>query len=155
MEIMVYLAILIMVSTAAVGLLISLDGVLDHYRIETALYRSSTNVLEQIMVELREANEFDAGSSVVNNSATGKLVLRTEGVATQFERVGGALELTINGDNKGNLLSEAVTVTDFTVYQYSTGTGTMVRVKLRLRATIDGVVKEMTFYSGAVIRGDL
>jgi type II secretory pathway pseudopilin PulG len=154
-EILVYLAILIVVSTASVGLLISLDGILNRYQIETALYRSSTNILEQIVVELREANEFDAASSVINDPATGKLVLRTGGVTTQFERVGDELQLTVDGDNKGNLHADNVAVTGFAVYQYSTGVGTLIRVKLELEATVDGVVKSMTFYDGAVIRGDL
>lgn len=52
-EVMVYLFILIIVSTASVGLLLSLDDFIYQYKVETALYRSGTNVLEPIVVALR------------------------------------------------------------------------------------------------------
>lgn len=154
-EVLVYLAILVTVSTSSVLLLISLDDLLSRYQIETALYRSGTNALEQIMAELREASSYDALASVEDVAATGKLVLQNGGVTTEFAIAAGALELTVDGDNKGNLLNDTVTVTGFTVHKYDTSVGTLVRVKLDLQASVDGAVKDFTFYDGAVIRGDL
>lgn len=154
-EVMVYLFILIIVSTASVGLLLSLDDFIYQYKIETALYRSSTNVLEPIMVALREGDTLNVGSSVFNDPLTGKLVVQNGGVTTEFALVSGALELTVDGDNKGNLLSDGVTASGFTVYSYSTGSGTFVRVRLDLDATVNGISKSISLYDGAVIRGDL
>lgn len=154
-EVMVYLFILIIVSTASVGLLLSLDDFIYQYKVETALYRSGTNVLEPIVVALREGDTLNSGGSVFHDPLTGKLVVQNGGVTTEFAIVGDALELTVDGENKGNLLSEGVTAEGFTVYSYATATGTYVRVKLDLEAVVNGVAKSISLYDGAVIRGDL
>lgn len=154
-EVMVYLFILLVVSTASIGLLLSLDDFIQQYQVETALYRSGTNVLEPIMVAIREGDDYDSVNSIVNDPLTGKLVVHNGGVATEFAIVAGAIELTVDGDNKGNLLSDGVVAQGFTVYSYTTGVGTYVRVKLDLEATVGGVVKSITLYDGAVIRGEL
>ena len=150
-----YLAILIIVSTAAVSLIISLDDVIDRYRVDTALYRSGTNVMEQVVVELRRGDEFDAVNSVLNNAATGTLAIMNGATTTVISRVGDELILTVNGEVYGNLLQESVTVTGFTVYKYDTASGTLVRVKLDLSVTIESVTKTITLYGAAIIRGDI
>lgn len=97
----------------------------------------------------------NSGGSVFHDPLTGKLVVQNGGVTTEFAIVGDALELTVDGENKGNLLSEGVTAEGFTVYSYATATGTYVRVKLDLEAVVNGVAKSISLYDGAVIRGDL
>ena len=154
-EVIIYLGILSVISAGGVTLILSLDGVLAQFKVETALYRSSTNVLEQVVVALREGEDFDAANSVLNTPATGKLTILNGGVTTAFEKSGSDLNLTIDGLNKGDLLSQGVSVTGFTVYKYNTTVGTFVRVKLNLSATVEGVTKTITLYDGAVIRGDL
>lgn len=154
-EVMIYLAILTVVSAGGVGLILSLDGVLAQFKVETALYRSSTNIFEQLIVAVREGEDFDAANSVLNTPATGKLTILNGGTITTFEKSGSDLNLTIDSINKGDLLSEGVSVTSFTVYKYDTTVGTFVRVKLGLSATVEGITKTLTLYDGAVIRGDL
>lgn len=154
-EVLVYVGILVTVSAGAVTLILSLDDLVGQFRLETALYRSATNVMEQLVVAVREADQFDAGNSVLTDPLNGKLTVLNGGVATGFERIGSDLILTVDGMNKGDLLSDGVSVTDFTVYRYTTTVGTFVRVKLTLQAVVDGVTKTVTFYDGAVIRGDL
>lgn len=155
LEVLVYLSILIVVSTVAVSLLISLDTIIDRYRIDTALYRSGTNVMEQVVVELRRGDQFDVANSVLNNSATGTLAIINGATSTVISKVGNDVTLTINGEEYGNLLQEPVTVTGFTVYKYDTASGILVRVKLDLSATIGSVTKNITLYNAAVIRGDI
>jgi type II secretory pathway pseudopilin PulG len=155
LEVLVYLAILIIVSTVAVSLLVSLDDVIDRYRVDTALYRSGTNVMEQVVVELRRGDEFNVASSVLNTSATGTIAIDNGATTTIISRVGDEMRLTINGEEYGNLLQDPVIVTGFTVYKYDTTSGTFVRVKLELSATIESVTKTIDLYGGAVIRGDI
>lgn len=154
-EVLVYLSILLIVSVGGILLILSLDDVIQEYKIETALYRSATNVLEQVAVEIREGESLDLGNSVIAIAGAGKLTIENGGVDTTFEQVGNELLLSVDGVQQGNLLSEPVTVSDFTVYSYQNAVGTMVRVKLRLSATIGSTTKTMTFYDGAVIRGDI
>ncbi len=155
LEVLVYLSILIVVSTVAVSLLISLDDIIDRYKVDTALYRSGTNVMEQVVVELRRGDEFNVASSVLNDSATGTVAINNGATTTVMSRVGDELILTVNGVEYGNLLQDSVAVTGFTVYKSDTASGTFVRVKLELTATVEAVTKTIDLYGGAVIRGDI
>jgi type II secretory pathway pseudopilin PulG len=155
LEVLVYLSILIVVSTVAVSLLVSLDDIIDRYKVDTALYRSGTNVMEQVVVELRRGDEFNVASSVLADSATGTIAINNGATTTIISRVGDELRLTINGVEYGNLLQDSVAVTGFTVYKSDTASGTFVRVKLELTATAESVSKSIDLYGGAVIRGDI
>lgn len=154
-EVLIYLAILVLVATGAVTFLLSLDELIDQYTIETALYRSGTSVLERVLVEVRQANELDTVNTVINDPDTGVLSLNNDGVNTRFIKSGDELQIMREGVNEGNLMSEEVTVNGFTVYQYDLGDGTLVRVRLTMSATVDGVTKDLTLYGGGIIRGDL
>lgn len=153
-EIIIYLGILSVLSIGSITFLISLSGFVKEYRVETALYRSTSNVLEQVEATLRQADTFDA-TSVTNDATNGKLVLKNGAVTTSYIRNGTALELWVGGVNKGNLLNNGVTVTNFTVYKYVTVSGTFVRVRLDLQGTVSGITKSVTLYDSSVIRGDI
>ncbi len=152
-ELLVYVGILVVVSTASVGFLISLDDVIEQYQLETTLYRSSSNALEQIQVALRRADTFETVGSVLNDGATGALTVAIDGDTTQFVRTGTTLELFIEGESYGSVVDEGVVVDSFTVYRYPTAVGDMMRVELVLSAATDGASKSVTLYTGAVIRG--
>jgi prepilin-type N-terminal cleavage/methylation domain-containing protein len=154
-EVLVYLAIFVMVTTAATYLLITLNDVVDRYRVNTILYRSGSSALEHMVVELRQANQFNAAGSVVNTSATGTLSVINNSTTTTFTKSGDELLFSINSVNYGNIVDDAVEVDGFTVYQYSTTVGTLIRLKLELTATVGSSTKSTTLYGGAVIRGDL
>ena len=153
-EIIIYLGILSVLSIGSITFLISLSGFVKEYRVETALYRSTSNVLEQVEATLRQADTFDA-TSVTNDATNGKLVLKNGAVTTSYIRNGTALELWVGGVNKGNLLNNGVTVTNFTVYKYVTVSGAFVRVRLDLQGTVSGITKSVTLYDSSVIRGDI
>jgi prepilin-type N-terminal cleavage/methylation domain-containing protein len=154
-EVLVYLAIFVMVTTAATYLLITLNDVVDRYRVNTVLYRSGSSALEHMVVELRQANQFNTAGSVVNTAATGTLAVINNSTSTTFTKSSDELLLSINSVDYGNIVDDAVEVDGFTVYQYNTTVGTLVRLKLELTATVGSSTKSMTFYGGSVIRGDL
>ncbi len=152
-EMLVYVAILLIVSTASVLLLISLDDLVDQYQLDTALYRSSSNVLERVMVGIRQADQFDALDSVLDDSALGALSVIAGVDETRFVKNGTALELIINDVNQGNLVNDLVSVTGFTVRRYDTALGQFIRIELDLSATVDGTTRDRRFNVGGVIRG--
>lgn len=53
------------------------------------------------------------------------------------------------------MTSPDVSVEHFTVFRHPTAEGDMIRVRMHLVATVEDLTKSMTFYGGAVIRGDL
>lgn len=155
-EMLIYIALLVIVSTGSVSFLISLDELVNQYQVETALYRSGTNVLEQTMVALRQADVFDALNSIEDDPANGRLTLTNSASTTELIINGsGGIDLLLDGVNYGDLTGDSVSVNSFTVYRYDTAVGQMVRVRVDLTATIDGYSKNMVFYGGAVVRGAL
>ncbi len=154
-EVLVYLAIFVVVTTAATYLLLTLNDVVDRYRVNTALYRSGTGVMEQVVVALRQADQFNLGASVIESPTNGALTVLSDGTSTTFTKSGDELLLTINSVPYGSILDGPVIVDGFTVYQYNTAIGTLLRVKLDLTATVGSSSKSTTLYGGAVIRGDL
>jgi type II secretory pathway pseudopilin PulG len=152
-EMLVYIAIFLLVAVGSVSYLFSLDDLIAQYRVETDLYRSGTNVLEQVTLSLRQADSFNLAS--VEDNENGILSVTGGATTTVFTRSGDDLNLTINGINYGNMVEDSVNVTNFTVYRYDTTVGHFVRVKLSLTATVGGITKNITLYDGAVIRGAL
>lgn len=148
-EVLVYLAIFLMVSTASVTLMLSLNDFIDQYRLETMLYRSGTSVMEQIMLALRQADSVSA-------SGVGVLTVANTSVVTGVSLTAGVLELTLDGISYSSLTNDNVVVSGFTSYHYDLSPGEMVRVKLDLTATLeDSTTKSITLYGGSVIRGSI
>jgi len=152
-EMLVYLGIFMLVSTASVTFLLSLDEFIDQYQVETALYRSGTNIMEQVIVELRQADQFDAVNSVIDTPSTGVLAIQNGTTTSRFTKSGNNISLTKSGVNYGNVNTTGVTVAGFTVYRYTTSAGTLVRVHLQLSSSVDSTTKTVDLYGGAIIRG--
>jgi len=153
-EMLVYIAIFMVISVSSVSLLLSIDDFIDQYRLETMLYRSSTNTMEQVMLAIRQANQIDLINTIQDDPLNGRLVVLNEATTTSITFNGGELILEINSVDYGDVTLGGVVVDDFTVYHYDLAVGNLVRVRLSLTATLnDGSTKSMTFYGGGIIRG--
>lgn len=154
-EMLVYLGIFLVVSTAAVGFLLSLDDFIDQYRLETRLYRSGTNIMEQILLAARQAEGVDLVGTIEDSPSNGRLTLESAATTTAFVFAANDISLAINGVEYGPMTSDAVTVDAFTVYVYDSGESEFVRVQLELSTAVDGVTKELILNGGTVIRGSI
>lgn len=155
-EMLVYLAIFLVTATASVTFMFSLDNFIDQYRLETMLYRSGTSIMEHVQLAIRQADQVDTFNTVEDNPSAGKLTVANVSTTTSFTLNGGALEMSINGTEYGDLTSNDVTVDSFTVYHYPQAVGEFVRVRLHLTGTLDGSVsKSVILYGGAVVRGSI
>lgn len=152
-EMLVYLAIFVVMATASIAFLISLHKLVGQYEVETALYRSGSNVMEQIILAARQADEVDMVGTVEDDPDNGVLVVENGASTTAFTLNSGALELTMDGVNLGDMTVDAVTVDSFTVYHYAQAESEFVRIRLVLTATVRGTTKSATFYGGSIIRG--
>lgn len=151
-EFVVYFSLLTVLMVSTVGFLLSLDDLLVEYRLETELYRSGSSIMEQVVLALRQADEYVVGDSVPYPSTSGVLAVQSAST-TQFARVGDELQLTIDSVNYGDITSDTVLVDEFIVYRYSTVAGDFVRVELNLRAVLGNNSRSETFYAGSVLRG--
>jgi len=155
-EVLVYIAIFMMVSTASVTLILSLDDFIDQYRLETMLYRSGSNVLEPILLAIRQADDVDLLNTVLLTPATGRLTVENVASTTSFTLNAGELGMVVDGTDYGSLTADDVVVDSFTVYHYPLANSEFVRVKLVLTATLNpSVTKTVTLYGGSVIRGSI
>lgn len=155
-EMLVYLAIFMIVSVASVGFMLSLNNFIDQYRVETTLYRSGTNIMEQLLLAIRQAEAVDLVNTVVEDPTAGVLTLENTATTTIFTFDGSVLAMSINGVDLGDVTTSNVTVESFTVYHYPLSIGEFVRVRLVLTGTIEGAYsKQITLYGGAKVRGAL
>jgi len=154
-EMLVYIAIFVTVTTASVTFLLSLNAFIDQYRLETMLYRSGTSVMEQVLLAIRQADRVELAGTVEDSPSAGKLTVENDTTTTVFTLAGNELQLTVDGMDYGNLLMEGVVANKFTVYYYPLSQGgEYVRVRLDLTGSIDvPASKSLTLYGGAVVRG--
>ena len=153
-EVLIYIAVFMLVSTAAIGFLVSLDDLIDEYRVETALYRSSTKTLEQVQLSLRQADTLDLLNAATSTS-DGVLAVTGSSSDTQIAKVGDELQLSIDGVLVGDLLQDEVVATDFTVFHYPMSIGEVVRVRMGLTATVGSTTKSIQLYTGSVLRDSI
>lgn len=155
-EVLVYLSIFVILVVASVTFLFSLRDFVSQYRLETALYRSSSDALEQIVLAVRQADSVDMLNTIEDTPNAGKLTVQNAATTTVFMLDNGELLLEINSVPYGGLTRDEVVADAFTVYYYPLSDGRQfVRVRIDLTATVDGLSKSETFYTGAVVRGAL
>ena len=151
-EILVYMAIFILVSTSAIGLLFSLDDLFTQYKLKQALLESGTNIMERLLIEVRESDSVSLADSVLTSS-DGTLTLDKATETIKFIKNGNNLELNRDGVFEGNLNSSNIEILGATFYQYEQNGVELVRVKLDLRSTIEDQSEEWSVSGGAIIRG--
>lgn len=152
-EALVYIAILSVLSAGSVTLLFSLEEFYYQYQLKQALLESGTLTMERVLTELRQADSIDLTTSELATSTAGVLALVRGATTTTFSIENGSLSLTQNGRSHGDLTSDAVAATGFTVFRYPMGTGELVRVRLTLAGAVGEYQEHATFYTAAIIRG--
>lgn len=147
-EMIVYIAILMLVALGVVAALLSLDDLLAKYRAEQLVFRSSTTVIERVLHDIRKADTVTAADS--NNPGT--LTLSDDGDSASYSLSSGAVRLAQNGSDVGALTENGVTVSELRFYDYASTTE-FVRMQMTLSATVGESTVTRTFNAGATLRG--
>jgi type II secretory pathway pseudopilin PulG len=151
-EVLVYIAVTVFISTAGVLTYLSLNTVLLRQETERSVNHAALVALEKISRDIRGATTVDTAQSSLGTSPS-TLVLDAGTSTTGFAVSGGVLVYTRNGVEVGPLTGTDVTIEDFTVNRY-TGTSTeLVRVSLTLSAENKAASTTRTYYTSAVLRG--
>lgn len=151
-EMLVYLAVTVFVSTAGVLTYLSLNTVFLRYETERSVNHSAQVALERISHELRGANTVNTSLSTLGTSSS-TLALTQGATSTQFSLNGDSLMYTQNGVQRGALTSEDVSVVGFVAHHYVGTTTELVRVSLTLHAANNAASTTRTYYTSAVLRG--
>lgn len=152
-EILVYISIFILVSTSAIGLLFSLSDLFTQYKLKQSLLDSGANMMERVLVEIREADNVVLAQSEIATSTIGTLTLDKGLETIKFTKVGNNLEFIKNNLFEGNLNSTNVEILGATFYYYEQNGIEFIRLKLDLRSTMGSQIEEWSLSGGAIIRG--
>lgn len=151
-EILVYIAIFILITTSAIGLLFSLSDLFTQYKLKQSLLESGTNIMERLFVEIREADSIVLTESEIASSTAGALALDKGTETIKFIKVGNNLESSKDNVFLGNLNNSNVSILGATFYYYEHNGVELIRVKLDLRSTLGLQTEEWSVNGGAIIR---
>ena len=151
-EMMVYLAIMLLLAGALITTFFSLGTVLERNATERALTRGAQVSFERISRIIRSADTVNLGLSTLGTSM-GTLALNESATTTRFYISGGNLVIEVNGVEHGPLTCDSITVQNVVFNRYVGSTTEMVRVALTLSAVGRSSSSTQTFYSSAILRG--
>lgn len=150
-EMMVYLALLIVISISAVVALISFSDALQSYRTNQLLVRNGIAVLERFQTDVRSAQDVDVVNSTLGVSP-GALRVLTGATTTDFTVNGSVITVATNGVPQ-ELTRNTVTVDALEFNVYENVVTEMVRMQVTLTATVGATTRTQTFTTAVVLRG--
>lgn len=150
-EILVYIALLIVLLNVAITTLLSLDTVLARNQAERALNNSATITFEKIVRDIRVASSVDSGLSTLGTSP-GALVLNQGATTTSFYIATGTVAVSVNGVEKGPLTTNSITIDSLIFTSYSGTNSDLVRIQMTLSVNTQAASSTRTYYTSAVLR---
>lgn len=151
-EMLVYMAVLILAISASVNIFLSLNTVLVRNATERALTHSASVTLERIIRDLRSADIVDLTPSIFDVSP-GVLTLIQGATTTVYTLDAGVVIATVNGTPFGLLTGEGVVADSLIFTRYTTGDTELIRVALTLSTHAKAASSTRTFYTSGVLRG--
>lgn len=151
-ETLVYLAVMVLMVTACIGIFSSLNTILARNAVERELTTSASVTLERMLRDLRAADIVDLTPSTFNVSP-GTLTLVQGTTTTAYTLTGGSVFVTVNGASPYPLTGDQVTVDSLVFSRYATSTIELVRVALTLSTHAKAASSTRTFYTSGVLRG--
>lgn len=152
LEVLVYLALLILFSVGAVSLLFSLEDVLAMQKGDRVVVEAANGTFERLLLEIRQSDEVLTAGSVLNTSP-GTLQLSQGADTATIYLSNGSVWLQENGVNRGSLSSDSVEITDLRFYFYDNGRTEMIRISMTASTTVGERTTNETFKAAAILRG--
>ncbi len=156
-EMIIYLAVLTILTTAIVGALLGLSSTYRQLRAVKHIERSGILSMERMTREIKNATTIDVGQSVLG-SGPGTLTLNATTLGgnarvVKFYVENGTLKVSQNGALEGPLSSKKASTTNLVFYRISTPNSEAVRIVLTLSATSSNYARTERFYGTAILRG--
>lgn len=151
-EVMVYLAILVIVSSVSVATLISYQDVIAEQKVKRLLTSNAQSVLERATREIRNADALDQFGSTLGTGSD-VIDLTNIGDDVVISASGGAISIAVGSAPAVLLTDDEVNVDNFTAEFFDNGVTEFVSLAITLSATSSQRASTETFYGGAVLRG--
>ncbi len=151
-EVIIYLAVLVLATIAVVTTFFSLRSVFERNRTERELADAATEILERIGREARYATSVKVTSTL--DTSPGVLDLDQGATTTKFYVSNNNVTVSQNGVVQGPLDPDSVSVNSLIFNKYDiTGTSTAVRTALTLSVSGRYASTSKTFYTTSILRG--
>ncbi len=156
-ELLVYIAILIMALTVVVLSVTSFGRSYNHIKAQQDLSREGALTIERLVRDIRSAQSVDFLGSTLG-SHPGQLSLRIPAgggttIPIQYSLSGGAITLSKNGIVTGTLTESSITVNSLIFRRIQTPNSEAVKVDMTLSKNVSGSPVSASFHSTAVLRG--
>lgn len=150
-EILVYIALLVMVMAVAIGVLLSLREPLAQQMASRLLYTNADYIMTQFTDTARNADSVDVSASTFG-STPGAVTLMTDGIEVEYALTAGELVRSVDGIIEGALNNDAVTVDGLVVRQLVNTATEGLRFEVGLTATANEVTKHATYTTSVMLR---
>ncbi|OIP77403.1 MAG: hypothetical protein AUK16_01940 [Parcubacteria group bacterium CG2_30_44_11] len=151
-EMLVYIALLVIVMTAAISTILSFSEAFVGYKTEKVLTRQLSDVVERLQYDIRNSIAVNAVGSTLDVTP-GTLVLDRIGSSVTYTLAAGVVTVAENTGPALPLTGGVVTVTALTFSQFDSGVTELVRLEITATATIGNYTKTETYQTSALLRG--
>lgn len=149
---LVYCAVLIILTGAAVTAILTLNTVFERNKAERVITNAATMVIERFARDVRDADTINLLLSTLAASSS-VVVLENGATTTTYQVVNGAVMLDVQGVSYGALTPSDIKVQNFSVVRYSGSRSDALRLTLDLATSGRFASTSKTFHSSAVLRG--
>ncbi len=149
---LVYCAVLIILTGAAVTAILALNNVFERNKAERVITNAATMVIERFTRDVRDADTVDLALSTLATSSS-VVVLKNQATTTTYKVVNGAVVLDVGGVSYGSLTPSNVQVVNFSAVRYHGARSDAIRLTLDLAAYGRFASTTKTFRTAAVLRG--
>ncbi|OHA81860.1 MAG: hypothetical protein A2675_01790 [Candidatus Yonathbacteria bacterium RIFCSPHIGHO2_01_FULL_51_10] len=156
-EMVVYIALLAILTVLAVNMTLSMTRAFADLRVSRDLNSSATALFERITRDIRGAYDVDAAGSVLGTNP-GELLLNTKdaggtNMTVEYFVSSGAVHIKENGLDLGPITSASTQTGSFVVREIIGANSKAVKVEVTLSATRGDITKQRNFYTTVVLRG--
>jgi type II secretory pathway pseudopilin PulG len=152
LELLIYAAVLSVLTIAVIVTFVSLRTVFEKTRVERVVTNAGVTSIDRLVRDIRDADTVNTLLSTLD--ATSSVLVLENGATTTTYRVGGGvLTLEVEGVVKGALTPDTAQVTNFAAVRYGGVSSDMVRVTLDLAVVGPFASTTKRFSGAAVLRG--
>jgi len=155
-EVLIYLALLVLLSSVVVGIVLSLSNTFYNIRANRALETGAIATLERMALEIRNADSILLSGSILNTSPGELEVIQNIDETSQNIRFyvdEGNVNVSIDGGEGSTLFPSAVSVDSLIFRRVVNGVSEGVRIELSLQSVVGRISLTKLFTDFVILRG--
>jgi prepilin-type N-terminal cleavage/methylation domain-containing protein len=156
-EMLVYIAILGVLSTLAINVTLSMTRAFAELRVSRDLNASGSVLMERLTRDIRSAYDVDAGQSTLGTNP-GRLMLDTKdsggaNTTNEFYVENGLVKVRVGGVAIGAVMTTSSIVNNFVLRELVNTKSKAIKIEVTISATRGNITESRNFYNTVVLRG--